>query len=164
MSVVNIKDEVIRVLDELKVPYRVVEHPAVFTVAESMEVVKEKRPIKNLLLQEKGDGRKFLVVMDGNTRLDPKDLAQKLDAKKLSFAKPEVLLQTLGVTPGSVSPFGLLLDSSKGIEVVIDEVLLAEKELGFHPNDNTATFFIPGESLAKLVEHSGHQAHIFLLS
>lgn len=160
----SIYDAVVALLQELEIPYKAIEHPAVFTVEESLQVVAEKRPVKNLLLQEKNDGRKILVIMDGNTRLDPKGIAQKLDAKKLSFAKPEVLLQTLGVTPGSVSLFSLVLDSAKNVEVVVDETLLAEKEIGFHPNDNTATIFIPGKAITGFIERTGHKPNIFLLS
>ena len=151
-------------LDELAIPYRTVSHPAVFTVAESEQHIKDKRPIKNLLLQEKGDGRKILVIMDGKARLDLKHITQKLETRKLRFASLEVLMQTLGVTPGSVSAFSLMHEGAADVEVVLDESLLAEKELGFHPNENTSTIFIPGDALVAIVTHTGHEPHILSLA
>lgn len=65
--------------------------------------------------------------------------------------------QTLGVKPGSVSVFGLLNDKSKKVEVAIEEGLLNEPEIGFHPNVNTATFLIPGSSLVQIINFTGHK-------
>jgi Ala-tRNA(Pro) deacylase len=135
----------------------------VFTVAESMQHIEGKTPIKNLLLQEKNNGRKILVIMAGDARLDTKLIAAKLETKKLQFAAPETLQQTLGVTPGAVSIFGLLNDGSMGVEVVIDEILLKQEELGFHPNDNTATLFIPGAALKTIVQRTGHKYELLKL-
>jgi Ala-tRNA(Pro) deacylase len=151
------KDQILDFLAKLDIPYRWVDHPAVFTVAESLEHIEGKRPIKNLLLQEKGNGRKILIIMDGGTRLDTKLIEQKLDAKKLQFAKPEVLEQTFGVAPGAVSVFGLLHVGATDVEVVVDQSLLSEPELGFHPNDNTATIFLPGSSLEKILKATARE-------
>ncbi len=160
----NNQEKITLILDELAIEYRLVNHPAVFTVAESLQHVKDKRPIKNLLLQEKGKGRKFLVIMDGNARLDLKAITQRLETRKLSFADTEVMQQTLGVSPGAVSVFGLVHNGSVGVEVVLDKTLLAEKELGFHPNENTSTVFFSGEALTKIIEHTGHKTHILDLA
>lgn len=133
------------------------DHPALFTVEESFEHIKDKKPIKNLLLQEKNNGRKILVIMSGEQRLDIKLIARTFDTKKLQFADPETLKKTLGVTPGAVSVFGLLYDGSAGVEVAIDESLMLETELGFHPNENTATLFIPSTALEQVVKFTKHK-------
>jgi Ala-tRNA(Pro) deacylase len=153
-------NKVIALLDSLNISYRLEEHPAVYTVAESMNHLVDKRPIKNLVLKEKGKGRKFMIIMDGLKRLDLKRLAQQLDAKKLSFASANMLMETLGITPGSVSIFSLLNNTAKDIEVVIDESLLQEAELGFHPNHNTATIFIPAQAMASIINSTGHLHHL----
>lgn len=154
------RQRILALLEELHIPHRIVDHPAVFTVAESMEHIKDKRPIKNLLIKEKGVGRKFLVIMDGETRLDMKAIEKLQGTRKLSFTNAEMLEETLGVTPGSVSVFGLLNDEALSVEVIVDERLLAEKELGFHPNENTATIFMPGEAFKTIIEHTKHKLHI----
>lgn len=156
------KQKVLVFLDGVGVKYRVVEHAAVFTVADSAAELGEddKWPIKNLLLVERKGERKFLVVMAGEQRLDTKLLAQKLDAGKLSFASAEVLEQTLGVKPGSVSIFGLLHAGSSNVEVVFDEALLQADELGFHPNDNTATVFMQPTVVERIISSTGHRIHV----
>jgi len=158
-----VKKKIASVLVNLGIVYREENHQAVFTVAESKKVLTEKVPIKCLLLQErKGDGL-VLVVMAGDKRLQARQVSDALGLKKLEFAKPDILNRALGVTPGSVSLFSLLYEGSGEVSVVVDEELLQEAELGFHPNDNTSTIFIAGNQLIKFVEHTGHKFEIIEL-
>lgn len=152
-------DKINKLLTDLEIPNRKIEHEAVFTVSESQGLLSDKVPVKSLMLKEKGDGRKFLVIVPGEEKLDIKNLELTIGSKKLSFARPEVLLETLGVTPGSVSLFCLLSDGAKNIEVVVAQKLLNEDEIGFHPFDNTATIFIPASSIEKIIEYTGHAYH-----
>lgn len=152
-------DKIDELLSGLDIPNRKIEHEAVFTVSESQGLLSDKVPVKSLMLKEKGDGRKFLVIVPGEEKLDIKNLELAVGSKKLSFARPEVLLETLGVTPGSVSLFCLLYDGAKNIEVVVAQNLLKEDEIGFHPFDNTATIFIPAASIEKIIERTGHTYH-----
>lgn len=150
------KKLVLAALDELGIEHREEKHEAVYTVAQSKKVLTEKVPVKSLLLQErKGDGL-VLVIMAGDKRLQPKQVSETLGLKKLEFATSEVLKGALGVKPGSVSLFGLLHAGSGEVQVVIDEQLTKEEEIGFHPNDNTSTIFIAGPEIIKLVEYTGH--------
>lgn len=157
------KDQILTLLDDLGISYRWEDHPAVFTVTESISHLQDKQPTKNLVLKD-NTGSSVMVVMDGIARLDTKKIASEIGMKKLSFAKPEFLLETLGVTPGSVSVFGLLKESAKNMHVVLDSNILGSNEVGFHPNDNTASIFISGDSLEKIVTACGHTPHILDLS
>lgn len=157
------KKSILAALDNLGIEYREEEHEAVFTVAESKKVLTEKVPVKSLLLQERKGDRLVLVVMAGDKRLQSKQVSEPLGLKKLEFAKPDVLKQALGVTPGSVSLFGLLHEGSGEVKVIIDEELTQEAELGFHPNDNTSTIFIPGDKLTNFIEHTDHKYDIINL-
>lgn len=141
-----------KILVELKIPFRYLEHEAVFSVTESVAHVHKNFPVKNLMLKEQKGDSCVLVVMKGDERLDTKKLASELAVKKLHFAKPDILLAKLGVSPGSVSLFSMLSESVQGVELVIDERLFDQKELGFHPNDNTKTYFIDGEFIELLME------------
>jgi Ala-tRNA(Pro) deacylase len=125
--------------------------------------IEDKMPIKNLLLYEKGSGRCILVIMAGNERLDTKLVTNRLGAKKLQFADKSTLKRTLGVEPGSVSVFGLLHEGASNVEVVLDERILKENELGFHPNDNTATLFIPGPALERIMQATGQKYQLIKL-
>jgi Ala-tRNA(Pro) deacylase len=150
-------------LDELAIPYKWVDHEAVYTVAQSLGVLDEKTPVKNLLLQNKL-GDYFLIIMPGAERLDMKLLAQKLNTSKLRFASADDLMQLLGVTPGSVSLFGLLHDTNNQVQLVIERSLLEADELGFHPNDNTATIFISPANLGHIAHRLDHTVRSVSLS
>ncbi|MBI2798272.1 hypothetical protein HYX70_03170 [Candidatus Saccharibacteria bacterium] len=78
------KKEITEFLDP-NIKYRWLDHPAVFTVAESMRHIKDKTPVKNLLLKEKGSDRKLLVIMSGEQRLDMKALAAEIDTKNCTL-------------------------------------------------------------------------------
>lgn len=153
-----------KMLEALDIPYRWISHPPVFTVEESRKYISEKRPIKNLLLQEKKGDRLVLVIMSGDERLNLQKLAAIIESRKLRFASSETLNAVLRVTPGSVSIFGLLNDTENKVEVVLDKILLAEDELGFHPNENTSTIFVPGFSLKKIVAQAENRYKIIELS
>ncbi len=158
------KSRIFGVLSDLGIEFREQQHEAVFTVAESKKVMNDKVPVKSLLLRErKGEGL-VLVIMSGDKRLQAKQVSEALNLKKLEFAKPEVLKRVLGVTPGAVSLFSLLHADSGEVMVVVDEELTHEKELGFHPNDNTSTVFIAGSALEPFVKHTEHSYTIMQLT
>lgn len=132
------------VLADFKISYEKYEHPAVFTVAEAHE---QDRNIpggktKNLFLRNKKADKYYLVVVESTKRIDLKKLAIELGESKFSFGSPDKLKELLNLKPGSVSPFGLINDHKKILNVVIDNDLLMYEKVGFHPNLNTATLVI----------------------
>jgi Ala-tRNA(Pro) deacylase len=84
------------------------------------------------------------------------DLEKKLRQGKLSFASPERLMKYLGVTPGSVSLFGLINDTTDHVYLFLDEKLRNADHLSFHPNDNTASLVITGEGFHRFLAWSGN--------
>lgn len=151
------------VLTHLEIPHRHITHEAVFSVEESLDLLVDKTPLKNLFLKEEKADTTFLVVMAGEQKLNTRQLARKIGAKNLRFAGPELLQEKLGVTPGSVSLFSLLHPDSHEVKLIVDEAIIAEPELGFHPNDNTQTIFIPGSAIEQFVKHTGHDYEIMKL-
>src|SRR5215475_4373353 len=100
-------------LAELGIATHTVEHPAVFTVAES-SVLERRLPgghTKNLFLKDKKD-RLFLVVALGHAKIDLKGLHKAVGCERLSFGRPELVREVLGVQPGSVTPFALINDKA----------------------------------------------------
>jgi Ala-tRNA(Pro) deacylase len=65
-------------------------------------------------------------------------------------------MKHLGVTPGSVSPFGLINNSDRTVRVVLDRDLESAERLGFHPNINTRTLVVSGADFSKFLAASGH--------
>lgn len=155
------RDDLLRHLDELGIATRTVEHEAVFTVAESerIERVLPGGHTKNLFLKDK-KGRLFLVVAEGRTAIELKTLHTKLDCGRLSFGNAELLMDTLGVPPGSVTALALINDAPPRVSVVIDAHLMAYDTINCHPLTNTATTNIARDGLLRFIRSTGHEPRI----
>jgi Ala-tRNA(Pro) deacylase len=151
--------DIYTVLDNLQIKYEKHEHPAVFTVeeADKYNIKLDSGSTKNLFLRNKKGDKHFLVVIQSSKKADLKKLQAFLELDKLSFASPERMMKYLGLTPGSVSPFGLINDINKEVTAVIDQCLLKEKKVGFHPNINTATLIISSEDFKKFLDSTGNK-------
>jgi Ala-tRNA(Pro) deacylase len=127
-------------LDRYGIAHRTVEHAAVFRVGEG-EAIKAGLPgghTKNLFLKD-AKARLWLISALGETMIDLKRLPAVIGAARLSFGSAELMLETLGVTPGSVTAFGLINDHERTVTFVVDAALLACDPVNFHPLTNTAT-------------------------
>jgi Ala-tRNA(Pro) deacylase len=128
-------------LGSLGIPFERHEHPPVFTVDEALEhwAGIDAVHCKNLFLRNKKGDRHYLVVAAHTTAVDIAAVADRVGEARLSFASAERLAAHLGLTPGAVSPFGLINDESRTVRVVLDGTLRTARRVGFHPNVNTAT-------------------------
>ncbi|WP_425410446.1 prolyl-tRNA synthetase associated domain-containing protein [Hyphococcus sp.] len=154
-------------LDRLGVAHRTVEHPAIFTVEEGRDL-KRQWPgghSKNLFLKDK-KGALYLAVALAETRIDLVGLGKRLGAKgRLSFGKPALMTQTLGVIPGAVTPFTLMNKSAAALTaVILDTALLSAAPVWFHPLENTASTAISPEDLKVFVSACGFQPLIIDLT
>src|SRR3954452_15092664 len=122
-------------LTELAIPYTRHEHPPVATVDEATEhwAGIEAAHCKNLFLRNQKGDRHYLVILPHSKRADLRRVADQIGDGRLSFASPERLMAHLGLTPGSVSPFGLIHDARHQVRVVIDSELKSAVRLSFHP-------------------------------
>jgi len=155
------REDLFRRLEELGIPSRTVEHPPVFTVAES-DQVERKLPgghTKNLFLKDK-KGRLFLVVAEGKTAIDLKSLHAVLECGRLSFGSPTLLQDVLGVTPGSVTALALINDVERRVTVVIDANLMRYNSINGRPLVNTATTNIARDDLLRFIRSCGHGPRI----
>ena len=78
----------------------------------------------------------------------------------LSFAKPELLREVLGVEPGSVTPFALVNDTGGCVNVVLDAEMMDLELLNYHPLVNTATTTIGARDLLEFIGACGHEARV----
>jgi Ala-tRNA(Pro) deacylase len=152
-------------LDALGVAYERYEHPAVFTAEDA---AKHWDPIrgtqcKNLFLRNKKGDRHYLVVLEISKRADLKDLVKVLDDDRLSFGSAERLMAKLGLTPGSVSPFGLINDADGSVRVLIDRDLKGAERLIFHPNINTASVVVSWADLEKFLATRANRVSVISL-
>jgi Ala-tRNA(Pro) deacylase len=152
-------------LDQLGIATQTLEHAAVFTVAESSKLVRALPGgnTKNLFLKDKKE-RLFLVVALEHAHVDLKALSKRIGADRLSFGKPELLLEVLGVPAGSVTPFALINDSAPRVTVILDADMMAHKRLNCHPLENTATTNIAREDLVAFLRACGHEPQIMAVS
>ncbi len=111
---------------------------------------------KNLFFRNHKGNRHYLVILDCERDLDIHDLEKRLHQGKLSFASPQRMEKYLGLTPGSVSPFGLINDTENHVHMFIDRNLLNESSLSFHPNDNRATVVISQGEFARYLSMVGN--------
>jgi Ala-tRNA(Pro) deacylase len=136
---------------------RTVEHAPVFTVEEA-RAVRGELPgahTKNLFLRNK-KGRMWLVTVEADRTIDLKGLAKALGAGHFSFASAERLITWLGLTKGSVTPFGLINDTEKKVTFAIDAVLLEAEIINIHPLTNARTTAITPADLLRFCASTGH--------
>lgn len=138
-----------------------VEHQALHTVEESQRFRGEipGGHCKNLFLKDKKQAL-WLVITLERAVVDLKTLPGRIGAARLSFGKPDLLMNVLGVTPGSVSPFALINDTENRVNVVLDGEMMAQEQLNYHPLSNRATTTIASSDLLRFIEDCGHKPRI----
>ena len=149
---------VLNILNEMKIQYSIVEHPPALTTEDADRYIEGVEGVrtKTLFLCSKKSAAYYLLVMDGAKRLDIKKLESLISDKKIRFCSPEQLMGKMGLTPGSVSLFGLLNNTEKDINVLLDKGMLTEKFISFHPNDNTKTVFITIDDMYRFLNECGY--------
>lgn len=151
-------------LETLQIKTQTVEHEAVFTVEESEKLYGKLTGAhtKNLFLKDAKD-QLFLVIADAHARIDLKALPNVIGSGRLSFGKAELLLEVLGVTPGSVTAFALVNDGRGRVVAVLDAGLMQHDTINCHPLVNTATTNIARDDLLKFMKATGHEPRIVRL-
>ena len=152
-------------LASLAIRVTTLDHPAVFTVAESKDLEKQLPGghTKNLFLKCK-KGNIYLVVALNDAAIDLKSLHKRIDAGRLSFGSAELLEELLGVKPGSVTPFALINDTGQRVTVILDEAMMRHDFLNYHPLENTATTNIARGDLLRFILSCGHEPKIIAVS
>jgi Ala-tRNA(Pro) deacylase len=132
------------ILEELKIQFDYYEHPPAPTIEIAQSYWKDidATHCKNLFFRNHKGNRHYLVILDHRENLEVRDLEQKLKQGKLTFASPERMSRYLGVTPGSVTPFGLIHDPGHHVYLFLDAHLQKSERISFHPCINTASLVI----------------------
>ena len=160
------REELFDRLEELGISTKTAEHEAVFTVAES-DLLEQKLPgghTKNLFLKD-AKGRLFLIVAESHANVNLKTVHKAIGCARLSFGKPDLLWQTLGIEPGSVTALSVMNDQDKVLEqVIVDEALMAHATINCHPLVNTATTAIARDDLIRFIRSCGHEPRIMSLN
>ncbi len=142
--------------------YTVNEHEAIYTSqeAEDAGLIFPGLNLKNLLLKDKKDNRFYLVILDDRRKMDRRHFKDLTGwSSKVTFADAEELMELLGLTPGSVSPFGLIFDEEKKVTVVLEKAITYAPEtepVNFHPNRNTATLSLSKRDFLRFLDFAGN--------
>ena len=151
-------DKEIRVydfLDKLGIQYQRIDHEAAMTMEACEEIDRalgdNTTICKNLFLCNRQETDFYLLLMPGDKPFKTKDLSAQIHSARLSFAKPEYMEKYLDITPGSVSVLGLMNDSDKKVQLLIDEDVMKEPYFGCHPCINTSSLKFTTEDLMQKI-------------
>ncbi len=156
--------ELFALFDRLGIEHSTVEHPPFFTVEEGRPW-HDRIPglhCKNLFIKDRKGGI-WLVVMPANKRADLARLEKAVGAPRFSFARSDVLQEVLELTPGSVTPFGLINDKQRRVTVILDEAMLDSERVNFHPLHNAASTTLRSTDLLRFVRALGYDPIVIRL-
>ncbi len=150
-------------LARLGIPHTTTAHRPIFTVAEGEDLKKSIAGghTKNLFLKDK-KGALYLITALWDTTIDLKTLPPLIGAQRISFGSPDLLLTTLGVTPGSVTPLALLNDTENRVTFILDQRIMDCTIVNCHPLRNDMTTSLAPNDLLRFVAATGHTAQMMI--
>ncbi len=159
------KKETYQFLNDHGVDYEITEHKAVFNMEElnAIELPYPDWDAKNLFVRDDKKKNYYLITVKGDKRVDLKEFRKKHGLRVLSFASADDLMRFMGLTPGSVTPLGLLNDTEHHIHFYLDSEFVGNR-IGIHPNDNSATVWLYADDLVKLLQEYGSNVEIVEIS
>ena len=139
------------------VDYETTEHQAVFNMQQldAVELPYPDRDAKNLFVRDDKKKNFYLITVKGDKRVNLKDFRRAHGLRPLTFASPDDLAEIMRLTPGSVTPLGLLCDEARAVRFYLDRDFDDGGLIGVHPNDNTATVWLKTRELVRILKERG---------
>ena len=158
-------EKVVEILNGLDIPFEIVKHEPALTTEQADSFIEgiEGVRTKTMFLTNKKKTAYYLLIMDDQKRLDMDLLKELIGANRVRMASPENLFEKMSLPAGVVSPFGLLNNAEKDIQVYFDKEIMSEKRMNFHPNTNEKTLFLDTVDLLRFLEAIGYEPHIIEL-
>ena len=157
------KHDIYNILREQEIEHEITEHIAVYNMEEAHGLYRPHpmAEAKNLFLRDDKKKNYYLLTVQGEKRVDLKDFRHRIGTRPLSFATAEELEKYMSLTPGSVSPFGLLNDDQRVVKLFLDQdFTMGEGLIGIHPNDNTGTVYLKTTDLIHIIKEHGNELEI----
>lgn len=157
--------KVVDKLKELGITFQIVEHEPALTTEQADSFIEgiEGVRTKTMFLTNKKKRNFYLVIMDDAKRLDMDVFKDIVEEKQVKMASAETLNDKMMLPPGVVSPFGLLNNENKDIQVYVDQEIVSEERMSFHPNTNEKTIFVKTEDLFTFLKAIGYEPHVIKL-
>jgi ybaK/prolyl-tRNA synthetase len=157
--------KVVDQLNELGIPFQIVEHEPVLTTEQADRFIEgiEGVRTKTMFLTNKKKRNFYLVIIDDAKRLDMDVFKEIVEENRIKMASAETLNDKMMLLPGTVSPFGLLNNRDKDIQVYFDQEIVSEERMCFHPNTNEKTIFINTKDLFTFLKAIGYEPHVIEL-
>ena len=152
-------------LNELGIPFQIVEHEPVLTTEQADRFIEgiEGVRTKTMFLTNKKKRNFYLVIIDDAKRLDMDVFKEIVEENRIKMASAETLNDKMMLLPGTVSPFGLLNNRDKDIQVYFDQEIVSEERMCFHPNTNEKTIFVNTKDLFTFLKAIGYEPHVIEL-
>ncbi len=152
-------NEVIKYLEDNKISYELVEHEEVHTIEDmdKLSLLDKGYVCKNLFLRNANGKIHYLLCCHHSKAIKMDELSKKINSTRLSFASAERLAKHLKLENGYVSPFGILNNEDKKVIVVFDKDLKGQEKVGFHPNTNKATVYLPFSDVENMIKEHGNE-------
>ena len=157
--------KVVDQLNELGILFQIVEHEPVLTTEQADRFIEgiEGVRTKTMFLTNKKKRNFYLVIIDDAKRLDMDVFKEIVEENRIKMASAETLNNKMMLLPGTVSPFGLLNNRDKDIQVYFDQEIVSEERMCFHPNTNEKTIFVNTEDLFTFLKEIGYEPHVIQL-
>lgn len=154
------KQEIYQYLAAARIAFEATEHEAVYTMEELSKIpmAHPEAEAKNLFVRDDKKQHYYLITVSGQKRVDLKEFQKQNGLRKLSFGSADDLLALLSLTPGGVTPLGLLNDQAHRVELYLDQSFQGQL-ICVHPNDNTATICLEANDLVQLLTQQGCVVH-----
>ena len=146
MNMGDTEARIMAILRERGMEHETVEHEPVYTNPDMAEKigVSAGDTLKNLMLRS-DKGEMILLLLPGDKRFDGKHVAKSVGAR-VSFAKPERVLEIAGCEVGCVPPFGHL----RPVRIFMDGDLLEKDAVWFNPGVHNRSVRIKIDDLRKI--------------
>lgn len=150
------RKEILKLLEKEKIDYICEEHPPVFSMEDvlALNLEHEKDFALTLFLRDDKKKNYYLLSADRSMKTDLKALKHILGTRPLSYASDRDFERILRLKKENVSLFGIFNDEEQSVEAVID-IRFQNRLIGLHPLVNTATVFLKGDDLFRLLQKKG---------
>ena len=155
------KEEIYKLLEEKGIWHEIEEHGAVWTMEDlaKLDLKYPEYDAKNVFVRDDKKQGFYLITVKDDKRVDLKKFKEDYNTRRLSFVSDNDLLEILNLTPGSVTPLGLLNDKECKVTFCLDKDFVEsdKKIIGVHPNDNTATVWLKVDDLLDIIKEHGNE-------